>query len=728
MVSNKRVEPGDTLHLGLDSISFVDLLEVNIRRDNLPACLLGHNRQEKTKSLFGNSTLRQFIHHFNLVLIKLLSDFNHFNLKWPIDTNKPKFRMKCSRFLAYLIGERTLRQKCFTLILMIQTMAAVLIATILYYQYVYDFDKIRLKRLVAKQQSSPDGHQFVGERTELERRVRESRETLRAIGAPNMEWGIVVEYAYAYFLQGGVFTMLVVPFYLNFHRCAYFPWARYFLNAAGERRTQAGSIARLIDEFVKSSRSYTRLRLELMVQSFSLQKQAKILARLPGDSAKLLNEHRWCGYSMSRLGDEPDDEHLKKMSHAINTLESRLLYQRHNSRCRQAQRLALMGYLNPLVDRSGDWLDKLALLNVSTFCTSVLYSALCMLYLYLELDKYFISIGRPARFETFRDIRTFILGFIGVEMLFQSIAFLFSLCYISFIDLLRTLYFLRKMIFRAIRRIDTATQQLNDILASITADEQTIITMGIRFAGARCRQEHMPPQGGWHRITAELSLPPGRDRPPNKADWSGTARGPASYGNMRRALDLIETIETDTTAALLHFKYFCAEFERLRACYEVYAFIMFYVPGSFQVLIRLNMPYVDDDKTRLFMVVASLAAAPSFFLSWPYCYIHKRCLGIYKALLSLWAQLAVLQSKKITRDCLNIDHQTSLLLKQLERPDLFSRRFAIRLMDLVGLTYSNVMRIQFWISLVTISMLVDISPFLNNLTDQLLSDPFGVFK
>jgi hypothetical protein len=739
MIGCNRIEPQvqsdprDALHSDSNSLSSVDYSEVNIRQDNLAACSCDYNRQDRSMFSIENSTLRQFVHKFNLELIKLASDFNHINLEWPIDKSKPKFRTKYKRFLAYLASKRTLRQKCFALIFIIAPVAVAILFKTLYHQHAYDFDKIRLERLVAKQ-SSLDERKFGLELTQIKHRVRESQDALMAIGAPHMEWGMVVESVYVYFLQAGVFTIVIVPLYFNFHRCAYFPWARYFLNAAAERRTQVELIADQIEGFVKSSRTYTRLSLEPMMKSFASKKQAKILDKRSGsggESTKLLtNEHR-CYGSMDRLEVELNDEHLKEMSLAINTLESRLLYQKHCSSCQQAYKLALMGYLNPLVDRSSGWLDKLALLNISILSVILFYSAICLLYLYLQLEKYLASIGRYSRYETLADLLMLALAVGGVEMMFQATAFLFSLCYLSFLDLLRTLRLLRQMILHTTKRIDAAIQQLNDIAASMTADEQLIITMAGRFAGVCPRRRRVDEYlGGQRKIITKYSLPPLSDRPPSMTDdeWHGTASKSdnCSSENLRRALDLVETIETDITAVLLGFKYFCTEFERLRAGYEMFAFIIIYVPGSLPVFLRLYMAYINDNKTRLFLVGASIAAAPSFFLTWPYCYIHKRCLDIYKALLSLAAQLTDLESNKYARECLNIDHQTSLLRKQLERPDLFSYRFAIRLVDLVGLTYPNVMRMQFWISLITISMLIDISPLLNEMMDKLLADPFRV--
>jgi hypothetical protein len=742
-VTRSQLEPR---HQSISSAAnLVDSLERNIRREEWPACCLqDYANQSSLQHLLAKSkTLRWTIRRLNLAAIKILSGIHHLNLEYPVDTGKPSVQEKWARFLNDIVGlRRTRGQWCMSLVLAVQIWLTIRFGTILYYQYPYDFDRLRLKRLVAKQTNatSPSAAAANNDayRRQLELRLAGTREALREIGAPHMEWGMVTEFAYTYFLQAALFTLVVVPLYFNFHRCAYFPWARYFLDAKAERRAQAEWIVEQIDDYIKSSRAYTRSRLELIMRSLPPGRRAEILAELDaggGESPTRLApnngdrnwQDRWPADSPD--DDELADQQLRMLSWAIDKPDSRLLYHRHGSRCRQALQLALNGRLNPLVDRSDGWLDKLALLNISIFCVIMCYSVACMTFLYVEFGKHFDSMGRHMQCNTMRERLTLMGTYWGQQIVFASTAFLFNLSYLSFLDLIRTLYLLRETICQTIKRNQVAFQLLGDILAIMAPHERKLLAVSRYLRTDRQSRNSDSPLVGCRRMSDFGSLTTKHNSLALGTHDNDDGCRPAgqSAENQRRALDLIETIETDTAAALLHYKYFCAEFERLRAGYKMFAFIILYVPGSLPPLIRLNMPYMDDTRARLFMVATSMAAAPSFCLAWPYCYIHRRCLDVNKALASLLAQLVLFESADLTRDCLNLDHLTSVLRKQLRRADLFSRRFAIRLVGLIDLTYPNVLRIQFWISLITISMLVDISPALNSLTDDLLADPFGVF-
>jgi hypothetical protein len=670
-------------------MGFVERLEENIRQDRLPTCLRRSRRQLCIRLVIRNEKLRQALRWFHIVLLKFLTALHCVDLRNRHDLDRLCFHDKLARFFKTSFVDRTLPGKCLFLFMFFQVVQNMRIFTILYYQYAYDFNKLRLERLTDV--GPPGGASHPCNRSQLELNAKQARRVLKTIGAPHLEWSILVECMYGFSVTASLFCMLAIPFYLNFARAPYFPWARYFLDPVGEVRAQAELIAELVDSFIRWSRNYTIARLDCQATDGD-DGRAEWDRHQSGDSSGPTTTAGWPRMAGAHSG-------------------SQLLVSKHTASCRLALSIALGGGLNPPVDRSCAWLDLLALVNVCLPGFMLVYGAVWAISLYAKVERYFGRAGKLTELDSYKDYLTLVCLGLDELYLIMSVCLLFQLAVPSIMDTLRTLKLFKALLLLTIKQNELNIEQLLGVLERMRPHQLSQLMLSRRLRAP-----------SWDRVP--------RTTAPSVHLSHGCDRRQRHHSDWKRPLFAkMESIETNFMTAILHFNHCQHELVRNKSSFQAMAMACIMVSGALPVIVRLHIPYLRDSLARRFMASLSISSlAPMAVFLWPPCYIHSRSLEIYRLLTYLRTQMTRLEASRLVRDCLNIDQQLSLLRKELERPEQFAQQTAIRLMGPISLTYPSVIRIQFYISLVMVSMLVDLNTMGGSVTNGFLADPFGVLK
>ena len=179
----------------------------------------------------------------------------------------------------------------------------------------------------------------------------------------------------------------------------------------------------------------------------------------------------------------------------------------------------------------------------------------------------------------------------------------------------------------------------------------------------------------------------------------------------------------------MHYKIFVAQHKPVRqSCEPAILFVASLLLGV-PLVIKLNIPYfvlINAQHIRLFATILCLCVAgPGNGVFLPLCYMNGRCIGLHRAILSLVAHVADIESR--SDDCKVYDHHSVvLLLKELCHPEQFLGQFRPRFAGLHG-TFTTHLKLHFWWGLIVVSILLDNQTSGRGALDSLFIDPLNVF-
>ena len=183
----------------------------------------------------------------------------------------------------------------------------------------------------------------------------------------------------------------------------------------------------------------------------------------------------------------------------------------------------------------------------------------------------------------------------------------------------------------------------------------------------------------------------------------------------------------DLLLVLMHFKIFVGQLRPVRYNIEPITFIacilLFFIPISG----RLSMPYVKQSfnwNFRLMVLIASVICTSLTNVGLiPICHLNTRCLDLYRSLSSLMAHVVELGESNWGSSIYD-GHSVLVLRRELDHPEDLLRQFVSRATG-IDLTYSNIVRLHFWVGLIILSILVTQSNP-NGVFSTLFRDPFGI--
>lgn len=190
---------------------------------------------------------------------------------------------------------------------------------------------------------------------------------------------------------------------------------------------------------------------------------------------------------------------------------------------------------------------------------------------------------------------------------------------------------------------------------------------------------------------------------------------------------------------LMHYKIFVAQFEPLKRSVGLVCLQAFVIIFEIPIIARLHLPYamqanynersISLERLKAISLLLSCSMLfPAIFAILPVCYLYSRCQDLYRALWSLMAHLTNVRRVQQAGVAVYDRHAVMLLDKELAHPDRLLRRFMTRSVAGLSGSYTSLVRSLFWWGIVVLSIvLFDESSIELDSVSTILTDPLGVY-
>jgi predicted membrane protein len=549
-------------------------------------------------------------------------------------------------------------------ILLVYSLAAA--AFNIYFQYIYDFNRVKLERLKGRR------GQQLSSLNRVTTEAANARSWLKLLGAAHLEWPFAPQINYIEFGVLALAFTIIGPFYMRFHQLDYFSWLRWLLNETQECKLYAERVLNELNRLESSMIMSMQVEFNEANETLDRVHRRAQLSRNPNDRTRLAHPGEF-SISGGRVchADCPALATVKRLESDSNL---NFISTQYKLVRLQLVELTSSGRLNPL-NRSRAWLNMLAHFMCVSFAMQHLYCTSFLLVIYYYITKSFASVGKYVEFTSFRDI---------LEA--TSMAYLFLLVYISMIII---------NCFSMITAYDQAraARKLTDFVRA------TIRRNELRFRKlARCE------------YTGDLG------------------QKSADFGNQETdtVIKSIKKLELDFLTIIMQYRLFTIEFELAMRPVRFYSLVYLYAALSMSLLVRSHGPYFHP-KFKPFSVAMGYASLiPPLAYLLPICYTNQQCLLAYKTLHSLVAQSSYYESSfRHNHWCFSLKFALSLIRRELANPEEALRRFTCRVLFL-KVTYPTLLKITFWTLLIVTPMLA-MDKKTEGFLDRTLTDPFGIF-
>jgi hypothetical protein len=538
-----------------------------------------------------------------------------------------------------------------------------------YYQYIYDINKVKLHKLNEHLAKNYAGQRPLNVtkanelREDFVHRAEEAREVIGRLGASHCEWSFVTESIVLIWTASTMNLFVLIP--LSCRRNGWPVLApRAILDPKYESQLWVRLILDELQRFAAMSASFARFQ----------------LVQLERDLTNALNDR--CGGS-----GKSKDAQLKLLSRrALQTVASRL-ERRHQSNIEQLKTSALEGRLNPM-GRTPATRDKLALFYLLSLWLTAIYLELIVLGSYHHLKTSFSSTGIFVEVNGPQD-----------AVYFFFMAFLLHLHVISSINMgLSNMATLMDQ-FESSRRLHTLIKYV------IRTNEQKF-----RHSIALTRQERSRVQNATH----------------------GGCRYPTSVSAETRPGIACTAAIDEIKLNVLMVSIQCRLAERVSELSRrpmnrvAHAGVLFAV--LLLTIFRAHNPYYGEQLRSTSFRVSLACVICIFAYSVPLVIVHKQMVRTFSELWALVAQMSYFETFPDAKQHLKIDSMVGLFSMRRELADtrIRMKRFAYSVVG-IAMTGSNLIRIAFWVAIIMLSLSDNKITFSMGLS-EFFSDPFGLFE
>lgn len=604
-----------------------------------------------------------------------------------------------------------------------------------YFQYKYDFSSLRYQRYKSiKQGNWTPSKQHLGSKHELNflkyhsmdetflfEQVEMSKQVLKSVGSPFIEAHFSVQ-LYAIFLIV-VGWSLYINTQINFNHIANFDFSfiRAILDYENELKLFNWFVRQEIDKFIESSRNFAAI---------SMDRRTQLFGGLSYKTTNTIRQHE---------ANDTNDHNSQQNSITSKIFRDKpMALVEHSILIKQLERMALNGSLLP-PNKMPDWINKLAyfqyMFSVCFFIYCSMVQVMTSVIFILSLDKFEPSL---------LDILTIF------EFLMSSFVVIVCAIFYGFIILASCLDQIYSVIGLRKRIDDCAMNNKKKLIVCLMMMERFEVQNDLKLLKniEKRNEEHVfgGRSGGVEvapnsldentRNRSQLNLNhlyhTNLDDLPNIKNLNGQHQSLLikQQVNYRRGLDIyIESCFSQMNANLLHsildYKVFVGQFEPIKRSFGFILIIVSVLMIVMPIMGLIHVPYIDK-RVKVFTVSLSMfcALAADILIAIPISYLYTRCLELYQSLSSLLAHsIEVTTHENIGR--IYDRHSVWILRKELAHTDRLANQFVFRFIGL-KLTYINLLKVHFWLGLVTLYMFVE-SSYQGELLGAVFRDPLGVY-
>lgn len=661
---------------------------------------------------------RVVMHSCNRFLLRALSSFHRVDLMQGI-----KQRLQGERGALKAIDSRKPERRLLTvfswpnLIFALYCYMIASLTTNLYHQYTLDHNKLKLRQLEDPRMreflraTSLHGVDVDSLQHQIKLNINRTTSSLKSLGAPHYQWTIIVEIMYLYSCQIVALSLLLGPWWLRFHRLIHFPWARFLMDRPGECRYKSQLIITELDKFLASV-----ALLDKNCRKWSPRQEQRHSTwwRLVAELRRM--QLLLCLTSTGDTGEQNVGEQLLKC---------------------QLETIARQGRLNS-TNRGLAWLDKLALINCAYVVTNVVHGYFWIVVQYILMETYYSRHQCQVQLESHQDWLMFFNSFMVLLCILLSAAFYGALNMITLLDQIKAAQNLAKSLKQIMQRNDSHFEQLAQAMGHLqvcagggpspTTNAGTLNLVGQRYSrgGSRATPDKSHREAYTGAAAAQHQMAHEQDRELfiESPDFCTTA----TRHEWEIALELVHQIELDLLTAVLQFRLFEAEFQLVKRSFSSLAFGFIFTIVSLPIIIHCHLAYIASEVRPIALGSSVAGVIPTLFILTPLCVHHKRCLDIYTCLWSLAAQLThFLKTKPQESSCVSLHRVLTLLQRELSHPEHCSDKFSVYVLY-SHLTYANLLRLSFWISLGLFSLLRDFNPNSRGIISRIQQDPLGMLS
>lgn len=606
---------------------------------------------------------------------------------------------------------------------------AVKLLAIIYKQFVFDYHKYKLDKFDQITAS-------LGNTTALSGPTRESfrallvedyqlaRSSLKKLGAPFMNFSILIENLYI-FISIGMYLVYMLPqIYYRFWKP--FDYSFIYTLLAPERLQQSidSLICDSVNNYIASSRVYNSVLIDKEAN------EAYIVKWLQEDICELgASEDKQQNIDLHVDKDLTKDAQTNKVNGPPILVQTKRIAKNHRFLVQQVKRMAKNGLFQPL-NRRCEWLKDIAgvygRISVSVF-------------VFLITVEFMIQFWVPRSSLMDAEVESDLMDVVfQVELIIcLGAAILTGSFYVTLVAMicLDQLYFVSKLSELINLCILQNADRLSDYLKHDVMDinKNQFFSKNYSIGDIRKTSLVKLPEKS-HSLVAQTFF--GRLSNPwtllasskliRHASTGHSPLGDRTEGPRRlttrsmNAFDPIdESINLCLMQTLLHYKIFVRQSKPALDSIKIYTSIGICVTSIMPIVTRLLFAYLDDQQRRisiLVCVVVMVYGDLGFVLIGK---LHIRCLDICRHLQSLIAHSIAMDH--IVRLQTGHDaydrHLIWLLRKELNHPERLVDQFATRLIGgLSKMTYSSLIRYHFWWGVMIISITV-IDPSSPNAND-----------
>lgn len=611
----------------------------------------------------------KFILHMSGAILRFLGRFlcvnldeNHQQMHTHAGANKQTIHNCCSRLCAH---------QWWPILIRIIYIASTIRMTInIYYQYVYDLRLLRYQRVKLNNEPSikaGDDPNLASEKNLL-RQVEAARATLKLIGAPFLNAHFIGQIYSIFDVLMGLTSYMQTYIFLLYFKPFDFSFVRAILNFQKELKYTNLLIRKEVNKFIKSSQNFAEISLGDRVIMFA---------------------------GLSYRTEEKASEWPESLVDYTFTI-------------RQLERMTLSGTLMPC-NKSPDWIVKLAYLNCLFSISFPSYCLLAQLTMYIL----FVTVSEYGIEHDLMDMVAFVEHIAVTVVMIVAGTFYAYVVSASCIDQIYLVINLRKSIEKSVcankRRFESCLELIE------SGDGHQLAESSPRQADSDLGLDNV----AYDAVQLGLNHWP-------QIDQLQFGRRKLMPFTKKMQIDLYFTqMNAELLRILMQYKIFVTQLRPSLGGMElplVFAlFMILFVP----LVGRIHVPYINQDvKVYIGGLALFCALAANILVLIPISYLHARCLEIYKPLSSLMAHsIEVVQHQGIRR--IYDRHSIWMLRKELNHPERFAAQFTTNFFGL-RVTYSTMLRINFWSGILTLSIFVETASQ-HNLLGNLMVDPLAVF-
>lgn len=524
---------------------------------------------------------------------------------------------------------------------------------------------------------------------------------LKSVGAPYLNLHFVIQIVYEFLLSSTLTLHVLMAAYYRYLMPFDYSLVRAILDWQTEQRLCNQIVRHEINKIICSSRNFTEVCIE----------QTKQFAK----------QHLY---------------YKRKLEQIYAEADLRRFLLDHTLTVRQLEQMALSGALFP-ANRAPDWVAKLTHYTFLIVALTILYGLLTVAFF---ASVFFLITGLELN-TSILDVVVVVEAGVQVAILMGAGIFYITIIFINCIDQIRFVRELCRLIYDCIRTNNAKLLNCSQLSARAMSNADNLVS-DLKWSQANFAQplsKAQPPVV--QDPDSREGLPYGRCHM-NHHHHQGEEEvmiggqqqarshsiGQVTLMSNKQSL-LINSWHTQMNAellkALVHYKIFVAQIKPITRSFGAFALACLSLMIVSPINVRLHVPYLDRRIKVYAMLFGVLCASCVDLCVVPISLMHGRCLNLYKALSSLLAHAIEVGSHPLGDRVYDL-HTIWLLRKELSHPDRLTNQFTIVVCG-IRITYSNLLRVHFWVGLISLSIIIETSSNQQEILGALFKDPLRMF-